>query len=78
MTGPGDGNGFVLSKISLQQVYYPSVENIINQTFSNTFIKTINALPGSRVVLGTLMSYFSNLDRYQFYIYHYRNYSYYS
>lgn len=38
----------------------------------------ITSIPGSRVFLGDIMSYFVNFDRLQFYYLHKRNYSFYS
>jgi hypothetical protein len=37
--------------------------------------KTLTRIPGSRIFLGDIMSFFINFDRLQFYYYHDRNYS---
>jgi hypothetical protein len=44
----------------------------------NIFTKTINSVPGSRVVFNGLLSFFSNFDRLELYYYHQQNSSYYS
>lgn len=48
---------------------------MLNYTIDSTISETLNSVPGIRVVLAELMNVFVNLDRYQFYFYHSRNYS---
>jgi len=78
MAGPLDWHGFLMTNISLCRINDSKSQNLISSPFHNPIIQLMNSLPGSRVLLSSLMSFFFNLDRFQFYIYHRRNYTYYS
>jgi len=78
MSGLADKFGFIVSNISLRRIYNPVAENIIASPFNNSLVQFMNSLSGSRVLLSSLMSFFFNLDRFQFYIYHLRTSTYYS
>ena len=71
----GDGAGFNVNNVSLRMIYSHSFEQMINETFQNSFVQGMFSLPAQRAFLGEIITVFADLDRWQFYGYHKRKHS---
>lgn len=79
MRGTADSSGVMIDEVELRKITVDDQLNtILSAMMFNIFTKTINSVPGSRVVFNGLLSFFSNFDRLELYYYHRQNNSYYS
>jgi len=79
MLGGVDSSGVMIDDIELRKITVDDqLSTVINYMMFNNATSIINSIPGARVLLSGLMSYFNNFDRLQFYYYHHQNNSYYA
>ena len=73
------GCGIYLDNVNIRKITKPGLAaGLANALMMNSATQSVNSVPGNRVVFQTFLNFLCNFDRFQYYIYHRSNFSFYS